>query len=154
MDTSNTNHGFASRSRIYCSASCALAPAGPPVTGDGDESDCEACEDDASFRCVLCGDDSCGEHAQEHDCPEVPHANAAVVKLVAEWEALKLLPHGLKGTLVATLHDSYAAGLARGRALGARDERQTQNTIIEMLKRELKVIAGERDEARHAGRTP
>ncbi len=124
------------------------------VTGDRDADDCEACDEDASFHCDLCGEDSCGEHAQGHVCPETGIAKVAVTKLVAEWEALKLLQQGMKGTLVATLHDSYAAGLARGRALGARDEREARADVWRQLDEIAKgsVEVQRLLEARRAGR--
>jgi hypothetical protein len=63
-----------------------------------------------------------GDENPPQAAPQLPgdDAKATVAKLVAEWETLKLLPQNLRGTLVATLHDAYAAG----RAAGAREERE------------------------------
>ncbi len=79
--------------------------------------DCEDCIEDAGFRCLLCGVDSCGEHAIKHECD--PGQRLAYGE--ADGIARRWVPDYM--TARHGMVDDIAAALLRYRQLGREENK-------------------------------
>jgi hypothetical protein len=104
------------------------SPAAPPVSGDGDAAGglvCYSCGNGFADICPLCGRAvcaACAEREGECCCDQPP--GDEITEIARKWYTKGTARNAMGPAMYQAVREAYAAGLERGRALGAREALQ------------------------------